>query len=154
MGSVPSLHGLIVSLVSGRAARIDFYIGRSLILCARQRRAPPVFAEAFRIARGKGTKTALRGLHFAVGSMPRTRRSQPRTFGSRKRVASPDEGWFTIRSILDERVVRGRIEYLVDWDDNETTGEAYSPTWVGFVTFRHSGMGMLLSRDMLMSHWL
>lgn len=66
--------------------------------------------------------------------MPRTRRSQARTFGSRKRVASPDEGWFTIRSILDERLVRGRVEYLVDWDDDKTTGEAYSPTWSREVT--------------------
>ncbi|KAG5981490.1 hypothetical protein E4U55_002887 [Claviceps digitariae] len=66
--------------------------------------------------------------------MPRSRQPKPRTSESRKQVASPDESWFTIRAILDERRVKGRIEYLVDWDDDETTGEAYAPTWSREVT--------------------
>lgn len=66
--------------------------------------------------------------------MPRPRRSQPGSTNSRKQVESPDDGWFTIKRILEERVVRGRIEYLVDWDDNKTTGEVYAPTWSREVT--------------------
>ncbi|KAG6041905.1 hypothetical protein E4U41_000393, partial [Claviceps citrina] len=66
--------------------------------------------------------------------MPRTRQPKARTSELRKQAASPDEGWFTIRAILDERRVKGRTEYLVDWDDDATTGEAFDPTWTRDVT--------------------
>ncbi|KAG6009967.1 hypothetical protein E4U21_000738 [Claviceps maximensis] len=66
--------------------------------------------------------------------MPRSRQPKPRTSESRKQLTSPDDGWFTIRAIIDERRVKGRTEYLVDWDDDETTGESYAPTWSREVT--------------------
>ncbi|KID84282.1 Chromo domain-like protein [Metarhizium guizhouense ARSEF 977] len=67
--------------------------------------------------------------------MPRPRRPQPHKSKSRRTVdTSDDNDWYTIRSILDERLVKGRVEYLVDWDDNQKTGEAYSPTWSREVT--------------------
>ncbi|KAG5923784.1 hypothetical protein E4U42_004830 [Claviceps africana] len=66
--------------------------------------------------------------------MPRSRRPKPRTSESRKQVASPDEGWFSIRAILEERRINGHTEYLVDWDDDETTGKTYTPTWSREVT--------------------
>ncbi|KAK8929539.1 hypothetical protein VCV18_002202 [Metarhizium anisopliae] len=67
--------------------------------------------------------------------MPRPRRPQPRKSKSRRTVdTSDDNDWYTIRNILDERLVKGRVEYLVDWDDNQKTGEAYSPTWSREVT--------------------
>jgi hypothetical protein len=37
--------------------------------------------------------------------------------------------FYKVRTILAERVVRKRIEYQIDWEDNERTGEKYSPTW-------------------------
>ncbi|KAG8413639.1 hypothetical protein J3458_012708 [Metarhizium acridum] len=67
--------------------------------------------------------------------MPRPRRPQPRKSKSRRTVdTSDDNDWYTIRSILDERLLKDRVEYLVDWDDNKKTGEAYSPTWSREVT--------------------
>ncbi|KAG5943013.1 hypothetical protein E4U53_007118 [Claviceps sorghi] len=66
--------------------------------------------------------------------MPRSRRPKPRTSESRKRVASVDEDWFSIRAILEERRINGHTEYLVDWDDDETTGKRYTPTWSREVT--------------------
>ncbi|OAA40345.1 Chromo domain-like protein [Metarhizium rileyi] len=67
--------------------------------------------------------------------MPRQRRSQPRTSKSRRTIdVSDEEGWYKIRSILDERLVNGYVEYLVDWDDNKETGQVYSPTWSREVT--------------------
>ncbi|PFH58873.1 hypothetical protein XA68_13097 [Ophiocordyceps unilateralis] len=46
-----------------------------------------------------------------------------------RKQKTPGEEWFTIRGILQERRIKGRVEYLVDWDDNIITGEAYNPTW-------------------------
>ncbi|KAM0707719.1 hypothetical protein Q7P35_004367 [Cladosporium inversicolor] len=41
---------------------------------------------------------------------------------------SADE-YYQLRTVLDERVVRKKVEYLIDWEDNERTGEKYTPTW-------------------------
>lgn len=55
---------------------------------------------------------------------------------SKKRAAQPiqeeeeEDGWYTVRGILDERKVKGKTEYLVDWDDNPKTGEPYPSSWV------------------------
>ncbi|KAK4071510.1 uncharacterized protein Triagg1_6171 [Trichoderma aggressivum f. europaeum] len=69
--------------------------------------------------------------------MPRSRKLSSKKSKSRKRpAAAQDEGWYTIRRILDERTVKGRVEYLVDWDDNTVTGQAYDPTW-DFLTNVH-----------------
>lgn len=37
--------------------------------------------------------------------------------------------YFQVRTILDERVVRKKVEYLIDWEDNPSTGKKYTPTW-------------------------
>ncbi|KAL6699936.1 hypothetical protein J3F84DRAFT_195962 [Trichoderma pleuroticola] len=67
--------------------------------------------------------------------MPKSRKGSSKKSKSRRRPAPPqDEGWYTIRRILDERTVKGRVEYLVDWDDNIVTGQAYDPTWSSEVT--------------------
>ncbi|EGX92381.1 hypothetical protein CCM_03754 [Cordyceps militaris CM01] len=61
--------------------------------------------------------------------MPRSKKSA-RT-GKKKPTAPPIQtGWFTIRRILDERRVANTTEYLVDWDDDATTGASHTPTWV------------------------
>ncbi|PNY26077.1 Uncharacterized protein TCAP_03986 [Tolypocladium capitatum] len=64
-----------------------------------------------------------------TGSMPKQRRKRSRASKPRKQVAPEDERWYGIKGILDEREANGCVEYLVDWDDNIDTGEAYSPTW-------------------------
>ncbi|KAL7936708.1 hypothetical protein V8C35DRAFT_239356 [Trichoderma chlorosporum] len=67
--------------------------------------------------------------------MPKSRKGSSKKSKPRKRpAAAQDEGWWTIRRILDERTVKGRVEYLVDWDDNIVTGQPYDPTWSSEVT--------------------
>ncbi|KAL7925455.1 hypothetical protein ACQKWADRAFT_284081 [Trichoderma austrokoningii] len=61
--------------------------------------------------------------------MPRSRKGAAKKSKNRKPPAEVDLGWYTIRRILDEKTVRGRVQYLVDWDDNPVTGQAYDPTW-------------------------
>lgn len=46
------------------------------------------------------------------------------------REPTPDEALYEIRDIIDEKHVKGRLLYKVDWADNPTTGEKYDPTWV------------------------
>jgi hypothetical protein len=42
-----------------------------------------------------------------------------------------EEGWWTIREVLDERVGKaGQAEYLVQWEDEIHTGESFPPSWV------------------------
>ena len=77
--------------------------------------------------------------------MPRIRAKQTRTSraSKSKKFKSTDDGLYTIKGILDERVVkvavkeRGKgtekiedqIQYLVDWEDHKVTGEKYPPNW-------------------------
>lgn len=57
----------------------------------------------------------------------RKRRSTQR---KRRPATQPEDEWYSIREIKDEKIVKGIIYYLVDWEDNSQTGEQYSPTWV------------------------
>ncbi|KAK4105045.1 hypothetical protein N658DRAFT_521578 [Parathielavia hyrcaniae] len=45
------------------------------------------------------------------------------------REPSSDDVLFDIRDILDEKFVKGKLYYQVDWADNPATGERYDPTW-------------------------
>jgi hypothetical protein len=40
-----------------------------------------------------------------------------------------EDEYYQVRTVLKERVVRKKVEYLIDWEDNERTGEKYIPTW-------------------------
>ena len=40
-----------------------------------------------------------------------------------------EDTYYQVRTVLDERVVRKKVEYQIDWEDNERTGEKYAPTW-------------------------
>jgi hypothetical protein len=64
---------------------------------------------------------------------------------AKKPKVDPNEGWFNIRRILDERVTQNGTEYLVDWEDDPQTGEVYEATWVrlGTSLFRASQMRLL-----------
>lgn len=46
--------------------------------------------------------------------------------------ASADESgaFWAIRGILEEKKVKGRLHYKVDWENHPETGESYVPTWV------------------------
>lgn len=118
-----------------RASRIDLH--RPFIHALRQTKPPVVWPLCdsdccqSRIITDPATYSLPDRPLLTTRSMPRPRRSQPRKSKSRRLVDTLDEGWYTIRSIFNERLRKGRIEYLVDWDDNKDTGEAYSPSWVG-----------------------
>lgn len=43
---------------------------------------------------------------------------------------SSDDAVFAIKDIIDEKFVKGKRWYKIDWADNETTGESFEPTWV------------------------
>ncbi|UPK93296.1 hypothetical protein LCI18_004231 [Fusarium solani-melongenae] len=54
---------------------------------------------------------------------------------SKKRRVTEEEGWWTIREVLDERVGKvGQVEYLVQWEDEIHTGESFPPSWIEEVT--------------------
>ncbi|TQV92143.1 HDA1 complex subunit [Cordyceps javanica] len=59
--------------------------------------------------------------------MPRSKKST-RTGKNPAEQPAPTE-WFTIRRILDERRSANRVQYLVDWEDDTTTGASFEPTW-------------------------
>ena len=40
-----------------------------------------------------------------------------------------EEEYYQLRTVLKERIVRKKVEYLIDWEDNKLTGEKYTPTW-------------------------
>ena len=40
-----------------------------------------------------------------------------------------EEEYYQLRTVLKERTVRKKVEYLIDWEDNKLTGEKYTPTW-------------------------
>jgi hypothetical protein len=40
-----------------------------------------------------------------------------------------EEKYYQVRTVLDQRTIRKKVEYLIDWEDNERTGEKYTPTW-------------------------
>lgn len=44
-------------------------------------------------------------------------------------ATSPPDNLFAIKDIIDEKLVDGQRYYQIDWANNSTTGESYSPTW-------------------------
>ncbi|TRX96201.1 hypothetical protein FHL15_002925 [Xylaria flabelliformis] len=61
-------------------------------------------------------------------------RRQPKPKKPKQQKAEPEaeEGWYTIRDIIDEKIERGRILYLIDWEGTDQNGRRYDPTWVRF----------------------
>jgi hypothetical protein len=72
----------------------------------------------------------IRGLYhrWKSRSMPRKRRAG--WSKKRKSRSAVDPTWYTIKAILQERVVDGKLEYLIDWDNHPQTGEVYPHEWV------------------------
>ncbi|KAI0397226.1 hypothetical protein F5Y17DRAFT_415688 [Xylariaceae sp. FL0594] len=42
---------------------------------------------------------------------------------------APEEPWYKLRDIIDEKVVSGRIHYLIDWEGTDKKGQPFAPTW-------------------------
>ncbi|KAK3377755.1 hypothetical protein B0H63DRAFT_224905 [Podospora didyma] len=61
-------------------------------------------------------------------------RATTKTSKSKRRKRAPvpkqtTDVLFLIRGIIDEKTVKGRLLYKIDWEDNPTSGEHYEPTW-------------------------
>lgn len=50
--------------------------------------------------------------------------SSPRPYGD-----YDEDTYYQVRTVLDERVFRKKVEYQIDWEDDARTGEKYAPTW-------------------------
>lgn len=61
---------------------------------------------------------------------PKPRKPKPKPKQTTEPEPESDEGWFTIRDIIDEKTERGRILYLIDWEGVDQNGRRYDPTWV------------------------
>jgi hypothetical protein len=51
----------------------------------------------------------------------------------RKRKQKASAEYWSVRTILKEKTVRGEIFYLIDWEDHPDTGESFAPTWVASI---------------------
>ncbi|KAK5630832.1 hypothetical protein RRF57_006547 [Xylaria bambusicola] len=56
-------------------------------------------------------------------------RSKPKTKQGQKSSPKLGKGWFAIRDITDEKVEKGRIFYLIDWEGTDLNGRPYEPNW-------------------------
>lgn len=72
-----------------------------------------------------------------------TTRMRTRSQAKAQRAASPkrlrrpklrhdtrQDNVFAIKDIIDEKFIRGKRHYKIDWQDDPNTGESFSPTWV------------------------
>lgn len=57
-------------------------------------------------------------------------RRKPRKPHRTPRVTSPEDTWYEIKDIVNEKYEKGRLWYRVDWADHPVTGEPYDPSWV------------------------
>ncbi len=65
-----------------------------------------------------------------VSSKKAKKKRQSTTKQRRRQEVDEPEQYFAAKSILDEKLEGGKLRFLVDWEDNPTTGETYDPTWV------------------------
>ncbi|RDA83316.1 hypothetical protein CP532_6556 [Ophiocordyceps camponoti-leonardi (nom. inval.)] len=87
--------------------------------------APTALRSASRFSRRLASKReASVASQKAAQSLMKTRAKTPR---ESKRKAKNE--WYSIRGILQERKAKGRVEYLVDWEDDGVTGQRHEPTW-------------------------
>lgn len=61
-------------------------------------------------------------------SRPTSSRKKPQ----KKKAEADSEEYFALRDgIVNEKTVKGKLFYLVDWEDHPVTGESYAQSWVG-----------------------
>ncbi|KAK4143808.1 uncharacterized protein C8A04DRAFT_28595 [Dichotomopilus funicola] len=67
----------------------------------------------------------------ASSKRQKRRKSTPRSRSTSvaREQAFADSDFYEIRDIIDERVLKGQLQYKIDWADNPTTGHSYAPTW-------------------------
>ncbi|KAL2118930.1 hypothetical protein VTJ04DRAFT_5889 [Mycothermus thermophilus] len=67
----------------------------------------------------------------ASSNTPRNskRRRRSAAAAQQKRRKAKSEVLYEVRDIIDEKVEKGKVFYLVDWADDPVTGEKFDPTW-------------------------
>lgn len=66
-------------------------------------------------------------------SLPQPESSQRSIVGSvlaGNNPGSESQDWFSIRDIIQEKIHKGKLYYLIDWEDDVRTGDPYEPSWV------------------------
>jgi len=66
--------------------------------------------------------------------MPKRHRKKYSTRPAKRRRPSArhrEEEYYELRDILDEKTEEGELWYLVDWENDASTGKEYEPSWVG-----------------------
>jgi len=48
----------------------------------------------------------------------------------KRKKATPSTEFYSVKGILAEKQEAGKTLYYIDWEDNQETGQPYSPTWV------------------------
>jgi hypothetical protein len=56
------------------------------------------------------------------------KRRKPAAANPTAREPTSEAVLYEIRDIIDEKYVKGKLLYKVDWADDPTTGEQYDPT--------------------------
>ncbi|KAK0727946.1 hypothetical protein B0T26DRAFT_672552 [Lasiosphaeria miniovina] len=59
----------------------------------------------------------------------RRKSTQPPGRQHTPRAAPEEEKLYAIRGIIEEKYKRRKLLYLIDWEDDSDTGEAFEPTW-------------------------
>ncbi|KAI9149253.1 hypothetical protein HJFPF1_11303 [Paramyrothecium foliicola] len=86
-----------------------------------------------KLSQVSGARGILPRSFLVARSMPRLRRNK-RSKSKPSRKVTEEEGWWSIRAIIDERVSNGCTEYLVDWEPDSATGKTFEATWSSEVT--------------------
>jgi hypothetical protein len=82
--------------------------------------------ESVERARTRRSSSRQAGNTAYKASPPRSRHNPKK----RKLKSKPTERYYSVRDILDEQKRGEETYYLIDWDDDQDTGESYTPTWV------------------------
>lgn len=56
--------------------------------------------------------------------------AQSRNKKTKRESPAAGDGFWEIKGIINEKLVKGQVLYLIDWEDGAETGEHFSPTWV------------------------
>lgn len=114
--------------------------GRTTSRALRPRDKPPVHDSANTCSSGSVLPNAAQlpapGSQTQAGMPRKRRRPTKKQRPKQKQNNEPGDDWCEIKGILDQRVVNGQLQYLVDWEDHPETGEVYPHEWVS--TFQSS----------------
>ncbi|KAG8158810.1 hypothetical protein KVR01_011253 [Diaporthe batatas] len=76
-----------------------------------------------RVSRSRAGSTRMRTRSQAKAQCPQT----PKRPRPRHEILQDDV--FAIKDIIDEKFIRGRLHYRIDWEDDPRTGGSFLPTW-------------------------